>query len=995
MRNEREFPSAGGAGAGQGVGARLPRKEDDRLMRGRGQFVADIRLAGLQDVAFVRSPLAHALIRGIHVPERYRGSVFTAADLAGVNPIRAVSGLPGFKISEQPVLATGKVRQVGELVAMCVAPTRAEAEDIAAAVTLDLEELPAVYDMRKAREPGSALVHEHWGDNVFLETNFEVDISRALDAPIKVSREISTARQCMSPLEGRGVVATFDHRLDQLTLYSSAQMPHITRSGLAECLGMEQGRIRIVSPDVGGGFGHKGILLPEEVCLSWLTMRRGHPVRWTEDRREHLTASSNCREHHYKITVYADRDGRLRGIDCEATVDSGAYSSYPFSACLEAAQVASILPGPYLMPAYRCRTFSVATNKCPILPYRGVARTGVCFALELMLDLVAAEAGLEPGEVRLRNLVRPEQMPFDNITNKHFDSGDYPEAMRRALASIDVEGVRARQRKGEADGRRIGVGVSIYCEQAAHGTSVYSGWGIPMVPGHEQASARLTPDGGLELRVGVHSHGQGMETTLAQVAHEMLGVDVAKVRMILGDTAMTPYSTGTWGSRSMVMAGGAVATACRELGERARRIGAKLLQHDPAAVVLQNGEVRGVNGSVTLKEIAHTWYRRPQDLPPDVDPGGLEVTSGYKPQRDSGTFSYAAHAAVVAVDPDLGEVEILDYVIVEDGGVLVNPMVVDGQIYGGLAQGIGTALYEEMPFDAAGQPLATTLADYLLPGPTEVPAPRLDHMETPSPYTQFGVKGIGEGGAIAPPAAIVNAVNDALRPLGVELMQSPDYAIPRRRGGSGRARRRKAGGMKPAPFGYERPRDLQAALAVLGEAEDFRQDHRRRPVAGSDAQSAAGGAAADRRHHRACRTQAGRASWRRTRARGLCHPRRHRGWTHSGRHARRHAGRRRQYRLSRRAQSRHGRRIAQPCRSRGRLGIRALGAGREIDAAKPRGCAHGRDGGFHRRCARIRAARSARSSKRSMSRRCRHRRIGATSRVAARQASSRMRSARS
>ena len=772
MRNTRDLSSDDGAAARQGVGVPLLRKEDDRLMRGRGQFVADIRLAGLKDVAFVRSPLAHARIRAIHVPERYQANVFTATDLVGVKAIRAVSALPGFKISEQPVLAIGKVRQVGELIAMCVAPTRAEAEDIAAAVTLDLEELPAVHDMLMARKPDSALVHEHWGDNIFLETNFEVDISSALDAPIKVTREISTARQCMSPLEGRAVVATFDHRLDQLTLYSAAQMPHITRSGLAECLGMEQARIRIVSPDVGGGFGYKGILLPEEVCLSWLTMHRGHPVRWIEDRREHLSAGANCREHHYRITVYADSDGRLRGIDCEATVDSGAYSSYPFSACLEAAQVASILPGPYLMPAYRCRTFSVATNKCPIL-YRGVARTGVCFALELMLDLVAVEAGLEPGEVRLRNLVRPEQMPFDNITNKHFDSGDYPQAMRRALAMIDVEAVRTRQRKAEADGRRIGLGVAIYCEQAAHGTSVYSGWGIPMVPGHEQAAARLTPDGGLELRVGVHSHGQSMETTLAQVAHEILGVDVAKVHLIHGDTAMTPYSTGTWGSRSMVMAGGAVATACRELGERARRIGAKLLQHDPAAVVLQNGEIRGINGTVTLKEIAFTWYRRPQDLPSDVDPGGLEVTAGYKPQRDSGTFSYAAHAALVAVDPELGEVEILDYVIVEDGGVLVNPMVVDGQIYGGLAQGIGTALYEEMPFDAAGQPLATTLADYLLPGPTEVPAARLDHMETPSPYTQFGVKGIGEGGAIAPPAAIANAVNDALRPLGVELMQSP------------------------------------------------------------------------------------------------------------------------------------------------------------------------------------------------------------------------------
>jgi aerobic carbon-monoxide dehydrogenase large subunit len=421
---------------------------------------------------------------------------------------------------------------------------------------------------------------------------------------------------------------------------------------------------------------------------------------------------------------------------------------------------------------------SVATNKCPILPYRGVARTGVCFALELMLDLVAAEAGLEPGEVRLRNLPGPELMPFDNITKKHFDSGDYPEAMRRALERIDVPGIRERQRNGEDDGRLIGVGLSIYCEQAAHGTSVYSGWGIPMVPGHEQATARLTPDGGLELRVGVHSHGQGMETTMAQVAHEMLGIDVGKIRLVHGDTTMTPYSTGTWGSRSMVMAGGAVATACHELAERAKRIGAKLLQVDETGVALVNGEIRGPNGSVTLKEVAHTWYRCPQDLPNDVDPASLEVTSGYKPQRDSGTFSYAAHAVTVAVDPDLGDVEILDYVIVEDGGVLVNPMIVDGQIYGGLAQGIGTALYEEMPFDRAGQPLNATLADYLLPGPTEVPEPWLDHMETPSPYTKFGVKGIGEGGAIAPPAAIGNAVNDALRALKVEMLHSP--ITPRR-----------------------------------------------------------------------------------------------------------------------------------------------------------------------------------------------------------------------
>jgi carbon-monoxide dehydrogenase large subunit len=687
--------------------------------------------------------------------------------------------LPGFKVSDQPALARGKVRQVGELVAMCLAESRAEAEDIAARVTLEFEELPAVHDMLEGRKPGAPLLHEHWGDNIFLETFVEAgDWSAVPAAPIKVTREVRTARQCMAPIEGKGVVAFWDSRLEQLTVYSATQMPHIVRTGLADCLGLEHGQVRVIAPDVGGGFGCKGILASEEVCVSWLALRCRHPVRWLEDRREHLVANANCREHHYVITGHADRDGRLLGLECEATVDSGAYSAYPFSACLEAAQVASILPGPYDFPAYRCRTFSVATNKCPILPYRGVARTGVCFAIELILDAIARTAGLELHEVRLKNLVKPEQMPFDNITNKHFDSGDYPECLRRAVSAIDLPLVRARQRAGEVDGRLLGVGFSIFCEQSAHGTSVYAGWGIPMVPGHEQATARLTPDGGLELRVGAHCHGQGHETTLAQVANEILGIDPDAVKVVHGDTAYTPYSTGTWGSRCMVMGGGAVAQACREIARRAVRIGAALLQVDESDVRIGDGTVVGPTGSVTLGEIARAWYLRPQDLPADVDPGGLEVTAGYKPARDSGTFSYAAHAAVVAVDPELGAVEILDYVVVEDGGVLVNPMIVDGQVCGGTAQGIGTALYEEMPFDRAGQPLASTLADYLLPGATEVPAIRVLHMETPSPYTEFGVKGIGEGGAIGPPAAIAGAINDALRPLGAEVCASP--MTPRR-----------------------------------------------------------------------------------------------------------------------------------------------------------------------------------------------------------------------
>jgi carbon-monoxide dehydrogenase large subunit len=770
------------ARTGHGVGASLRRKEDARFLRGHGQFVGDLRLPGMLEVAFVRSPVAHGRLGLIDKPAGLADRVFTMDDLVGVRPIRAVSALAGFKPSEQWPLARGKVRQVGETIAMCVAPTRAEAEDLAARVVVEIEDLPAVVDMLAARSATPpALVHDEWGDNVFLHTNVRgaVDDVKARAAHV-VRRHIRTSRQSMAPLEGRGVVCEWNRRLDQLVMTSSAQMPHINRAGLSECLGIDQGRIRVISPDVGGGFGYKGILLPEEVCLAWLAMHLGRPVRWLEDRREQLTANANCREHDYDITAWADADGRLLAVECEATVDSGAYSSYPFSACLEAAQVSSILPGPYKMAAYACRTWSVATNKPPILPYRGVARTGVCFAMELLIDAVARAAKLEPRAVRLANLVQPGEMPFDNITGKHFDSGDYPQALERALAALDLSKWRARQQRGEADGRRIGVGHAIYCEQAAHGTSVYHGWGIPMVPGHEQCRARLTPDGILELAIGAHSHGQGMETTLAQVACSVLGIDEDNVRLVHGDTALSPYSTGTWGSRCAVMSGGAVATACEALAARVRHIGAALLEASAGTLKLgSEGLVDPASGRrLSLAEIAHAWYRQPQRMPRDVDPAGLEVTVGYKAARDTGTFSYAVHACALAVDFELGTVELLDYVICEDGGALLNPMVVDGQILGGLAQGIGTALYEEMPYDSEGQPLASTLVDYLLPGATEVPMARLDHLETPSPYTAFGQKGIGEGGAIAPPAAIVNAINDALAAFGVEINECP--ATPRR-----------------------------------------------------------------------------------------------------------------------------------------------------------------------------------------------------------------------
>jgi carbon-monoxide dehydrogenase large subunit len=758
----------------EGIGARLPRKEDDRYVRGQGQFVADVQLPRIKDVVFLRSPVAHARIRSIRIPPELRGRVFTATDLDGVRPIRADTALPGFKSSTQPVLAIDKVRHVGEPVAMCIGRTAAEAEDIVARIEIDFDPLPAVHDMLEARRAGAPLVHDAWGDNIFLTTDIDVEFAAIkAKAARTVVRELRTARQVMSPLEGRGVVAWRDSRLDQIVIMSATQQPHIVRSGLAECLGIDEGRIRVIAPDVGGGFGYKGVLLGEEVALAWATARLGHPLRWIEDRRENLTAGANCREHHYRLTAYADGDGRLLGLDCEATVDAGAYSAYPFSACLEAGQIGSILPGLYDFPHYRCRTYSVATNKPPILPYRGVARTGVCFALELTLDALARDLGIEPADLRMRSLVRPEQMPFDNIANRHFDSGDYPQALRRAVEAIGLKSLRERQQRGEPDGRLLGVGIAMYSEQAGHGTSVYAAWGIPFVPGYEQCQARFTPDGGLELRIGAHSHGQGLETTLSQVAHSILGVPHDRIKLIHGDTAETPYSTGTWGSRCAIMSGGAVAAACDVLAGRVKRIGATLLQANPDDVRIVEGAVVADHGRVSVAEIARTWYRRPQDLAADVDPGGLDVTAGYKAKRDTGTFSYAAHATAVAVDPETGEIEILDYVVVEDGGVLLNPMIVDGQICGGVAQGVGTALYEEMRFNSDGQPTSATLADYLIPGAPEVPAVRIIHIETPSPYTRFGQKGLGEGGAIAPPAALTNAINDALKGLGAELLVSP------------------------------------------------------------------------------------------------------------------------------------------------------------------------------------------------------------------------------
>jgi carbon-monoxide dehydrogenase large subunit len=755
------------------------RLEDGRLLSGRGEYLADLQVPGTLDVAFLRSPVAHAVLNCVRVPAALRDKVFLADDIGCVQPIVATGAAPGFKRSEYPPLARDKLRFVGEIIAICLGRTRAEAEDVAQACELDLDELPPLWDLDVALQPDAPRVHDDWADNIYVETRIATgDLAAARAAsPIAVRQTLRMARHAGVSLETRGVLAHPDRRLNELLVYSSTQFPHVIRTILAEHLGIAETALRVVAPDVGGGFGIKNNFHPEELAVAALALKLQRPLRWVEDRREHLLACPHAREHRYDMTAYADRTGRIAALEATVTVDAGAYSVWPWTAAMEAGMSAGIMTGPYDIPIYHGRAISVCTNKAPLGPYRGVGRSGACFAIETMIDAVASEVGRPAEDVRLLNMVPPTAMPYRSATGKLYDSGDYPECARRALAAIDAPMVRQRQTRTEPDGRLVGLGVASYTEQTAHGTAEWVARGLPVVFGFEPATARFTPDGKLLLFVGIQNHGQGLETTLAQVAHQELGIPIEDVVVRHGDTGVSPYGMGTFASRSMTMAGGAVGRASAMLADKIKRIGAGLLQAPADQVTLANGRVTFNAASVTLRDVAQAAYLHPERLPAGEEPS-LEVTTTYEPAASTGAFAYATHACTVAVDPGTGLVEILDYVVCHDCGTMVNPMIVEAQVVGGVAQGIGTALYEEIPYDDNGQPLASTFLDYMIPGAPEVPDVRVLHMETPSPHTRYGIKGMGEGGAIAPPAAVINAINDALRSLGARLTETP--ATPER-----------------------------------------------------------------------------------------------------------------------------------------------------------------------------------------------------------------------
>ena len=551
----------------KGVGARVRRKEDQRHLRGKGQFVSDIRVPGILDVAFVRSSTAHGIIRSIDIPEQYRDKVFTAADFPDVKPIIAVPKVEGFKYSEHPALATDRVRFAGEPVAMAIGPSRSVAEDIADSVFLDIEDLPAVVDMVRATHPDSPVIREEWGDNVYVEKTTEYgDLEEARrNAAVTITREYRMNRQSAVPLEGRAILAVWDERLEELLVYTGSQSPHQTRVGMAQVLGIEERKLRLISPDIGGGFGAKRVLYPEELMVAALALKLKKPVRWLDDKREHLLTSIHCREHHHKVTAYADAKGRILGLDAEVYVDAGAYSHWPNGPFMETGMVSRNIPGPYDIRNYRCRSFTVATNKSPIGAYRGVARPAACFTIERTIDEIAHAVGREPYQVRMENMVPEQAMPYRNVTRLLFDGGNYPESVRRAARLINLEEVRVRQQQEEPDGRLIGVGFASFTEQTAHGCGEWVSRGTPVIPGYESATARMMSDGSLMLMVGIVSHGQGLETTLSQIACEELGIDPMKVSVRHGDTQVSPFGMGTFASRSMVMSGGAVAKACRGL----------------------------------------------------------------------------------------------------------------------------------------------------------------------------------------------------------------------------------------------------------------------------------------------------------------------------------------------------------------------------------------------------------------------------------------------
>jgi carbon-monoxide dehydrogenase large subunit len=774
------------------IGARIFRNEDPRLLQGRGCFVDDINPAGVLHAAVLRSPHAHARIVSIDA-SRARALpgvalVLTAADLGDLNqPTPLLIPNPALTHPRTATpLAVDEVRYVGEPVALVVAESRYVAEDALDAIDVTWASLPAVASLDAARAEGAALVHADVPGNRAARLAQQVGDPGAVFArAAHVFREqLWIERSCGSPIETRGVVAEFDARAGTLRVWDSTQAPLPIKNGLARMFGLAEFKVDVIAPDVGGGFGTKIMLFyPEEILVPAAAIRLGRPVKWIEDRREHLTAANQERGQLHDVEVAVDADGHILALRDRFVHDAGAYTPYGIVVPLI---TATQLPGQYRLRHYAVEFDVVYTNTAVVTPYRGAGRPHGAFVMERVIGLIARELGLEPVEVRRRNFIQPDEFPWDvGLTFQdggptRYDSGDYPRGLALALDTIGFGDFRARQAEARKDGRYLGLGVACYVEGTGIGP-------------YEGAHVRVEPSGRVLVATGLTTQGQGHPTTFAQIAADVLGCDPTDVTVITGDTSRFNWGAGTFASRALVTSGNAIASAASKVRHKALKIAAELLEASPDDLEISDGAVR-VRGApataLTLGALAtvanpirYAYGKDATDaalrlvkprsgavLAADEEPG-LEARGYYAPP--SATFASGCHAAIVEVDIASGNLKILRYVVHHDCGRMVNPTIVEGQVRGGVAQGIGGAFYERIVYDPGGQPLTTSFMDFLIPTAMEVPDIEIVHTETPSPLNPLGVKGVGEAGAIPVPALIAEAIDDALAPFGVRVREMP------------------------------------------------------------------------------------------------------------------------------------------------------------------------------------------------------------------------------
>jgi aerobic carbon-monoxide dehydrogenase large subunit len=769
----------------QGIGAPLRRLEDRRFLTGRGRFVADVELPAALHCVLVRSPHAHARIRAIDTSAARAApgvvAVFTGADMAadGMAPMRPlwiIRSRDGSPMAEPPrfALARGTVRHVGEPVAAVFAERREQAADAAERVVVDYDPLPVVTDACAAQAAGAPQLHERAPGNVCFRwaRGDEAAVKAALQsAPHRLAVDLVNNRLVGAAIEPRAVIATADPVTGRLTLYTSTQAPHHIRRQVTEQLSIPESALRVISPDVGGGFGYKGKLYPEEGLVAWAARRLGRPVRWTASRAESFLADNQARDHLTHAELALDADGRFLALHVQTFAALGAYLS-TFGANIPSAIYTGLLAGGYRTPAIFVEVTGVFTNTTQTDAYRGAGRPEACYVLERLADRAAAELGLDRAEIRRRNFIPPAAMPYKTPIGPTYDCGDFPKIFARVLEVSDYAGFAGRRAEAARRGKLRGIGMACYVESSGVAPSRFAGMLGARVGFYEAASIRVGPDGAVRVALGTHSHGQGHATTFAQIIASRLGVPVESVEIVEGDTGEVPQGTGTFGSRSIAIGGSAVVRAADKIVAKGKLIAAHLLEAAPGDIDFSDGifAVAGTDRRIGFAAIAQAAYAA-HDLPPGVEPG-LQDTAVYDPPNFA--FSNGAHVGEVEIDPDTGKVELVGFWAVDDIGTVINPLVVDGQIHGGIAQGVGQALLERCAYDGSGQLVSGSFLDYAIARADDLP-PFVTECDESQPCTHnpLGAKGCGEAGSIGSPAALVSAALDALSPLGVTDLEMP------------------------------------------------------------------------------------------------------------------------------------------------------------------------------------------------------------------------------